>query len=279
MYWEYTGCGMKYVMFILTCAQSFQQAVAIHNCAHVGPFELKSLNHAYLLFLSLLSGAPASLYVPGHNLSHHRHLETKKDVMRTRQMTFRYNILNIALFAPSIVFEIQKNDMHYMRLKWKARDSIVVRFGLEAIATHVLLVWLLCNDFRKALVVYVLPTLIGKYCIISLNMLQHGGCDPTSKYNHSRNFTNTALNYLLYNNGYHTAHHMFPGCHWSKLPIVHARIQSHIHPCLIHGRIRDYIYCLLKQDVCGSPNGHDGNHSMYPCTLAKTDARLRAISS
>ena len=37
-------------------------------------------------------------------------------------------------------------------------------------------------------------------------MLQHKGCDPDSKYNHSRNFTVPILNFFCFNNGYKTQH-------------------------------------------------------------------------
>ena len=64
--------------------------------------------------------------------------------------------------------------------------------------------------------VYIVPTMIGKYLIVTLNMLQHKGCDPESKYNHSRNFTGPILNFFCFNNGYHTQHHI--SLHWSLLP-------------------------------------------------------------
>ena len=40
------------------------------------------------------------------------------------------------------------------------------------------------------------------------------------------------LNFLLFNNGFHTAHHENAGLHWSKLPEAHAKIAQHINPVL-----------------------------------------------
>lgn len=37
--------------------------------------------------------------------------------------------------------------------------------------------------------------------IVTLNLLQHDGCDPQHRVNHSRNFTGPILNYFCFNNG------------------------------------------------------------------------------
>lgn len=44
-----------------------------------------------------------------------------------------------------------------------------------------------------------------------MSIPQHDGCDENSKYNFSRNFVGKWFNFLLFNNGYHTIHHMSPG--------------------------------------------------------------------
>ena len=36
-------------------------------------------------------------------------------------------------------------------------------------------------------------------------------------YNGARNFVGPVINYLTFNNGYHTIHHMYPTMHWSRL--------------------------------------------------------------
>ena len=37
---------------------------------------------------------PVSMFVPGHNLSHHKYLQKPKDRMRTDKLRFRWNLLN-----------------------------------------------------------------------------------------------------------------------------------------------------------------------------------------
>ena len=41
------------------------------------------------------------------------------------------------------------------------------------------------------------------------------------------------LNALLFNNGYHTVHHLKPGVHWSQTPELHAQHVAKIHPSLL----------------------------------------------
>lgn len=45
---------------------------------------------------------------------------------------------------------------------------------------------------------------LAKDMIVTLNLLQHDGCDPHSPVNHSRNFVGPILNFLCFNNGART---------------------------------------------------------------------------
>ena len=48
-----------------------------------------------------------------------------------------------------------------------------------------------------------------------------------------RSFTSPTLNFLLFNNGLHAAHHEKPGEHWSRLRAVHDEIAPRIDPSLV----------------------------------------------
>jgi fatty acid desaturase len=78
------------------------------------------------------------------------------------------------------------------------------------------------------------------------NYEQHVHTDPWSEHNHSRSFDGKVLNFLLFNNGYHGAHHENPGLHWSKLGEAHAEIAPHIHPDLVQ---RSFWWYCFKQFV------------------------------
>jgi fatty acid desaturase len=83
---------------ILLCSINFMVAITIHNTVHCPIFHNKFLNKINFIMLTLAFGSPATGYVPGHNLSHHKHLQTPKDNTRTVKMRFKWNLLNQLLF-------------------------------------------------------------------------------------------------------------------------------------------------------------------------------------
>ncbi len=89
---------------------------------------------------------------------------------------------------------------------------------------------------------FAIPALFAAWSMIFINYIQHVHCDPWSDHNHSRNFVSKLGNFLVFNNGYHTAHHESAGLHWSKLPAAHAKIAHLIDPELNQNSI--FGFCL-----------------------------------
>jgi beta-carotene hydroxylase len=82
------------------------------------------------------------------------------------------------------------------------------------------------------LLAFGIPAFFALWTIMFFNYIQHVHTDPWSEHNHSRSFTGRMINYMLFNNGFHTVHHEKAGAHWSTLPELHAKIAPHIHPDL-----------------------------------------------
>ncbi len=55
----------------------------------------------------------------------------------------------------------------------------------------------------------------------------HVGCDETP-FGFANNALDPRYNWIRNNFGYHTAHHLHPGAHWSQLPRLHEEIAAHI---------------------------------------------------
>jgi fatty acid desaturase len=216
-------------LLMATCFFSFFGAVITHNTIHCPVFVSRTVNRVFQVVLSLTYGAAVSAFVPGHNLSHHKHVQTTRDVMRTTKVRHQWNLLNMLEFAPRVGVAITKNDIAYTKAmrgrhrKWYAQYRLETSTVLAATAVLFVL------DWKKALVYWLIPHVYAAWGIISMNYLQHDGCDIDHRYNHSRNFVSPLVNWFTFNNGFHGIHHDKAGLHWSLTPEAHARIY--------HGRI------------------------------------------
>jgi fatty acid desaturase len=72
--------GLTSVLVWLSLFQlSFMGAVATHNAIHTPLFWSSRLNSLYQVCLSLQYGFPVSVFIPGHNLSHHKYPQQARD--------------------------------------------------------------------------------------------------------------------------------------------------------------------------------------------------------
>lgn len=209
-----------------TCGGAFLGAVATHNAVHSPVFHARWLNNLWQVVLTLTYGHPVSSYVPGHNLSHHRHTETARDVMRTDKARFRVHLFNLLFFTASIGPAIMGAEVSYARFAWSRRPRWTRQLLLETAVMLAALVALLALDWRKTLLYVVLPWQYAAWGIVTMNLLQHDGCDATSPWNHSRNFVGPVINWFTFNNGYHSIHHLKPTLHWSLAPAEHRRLMA-----------------------------------------------------
>ncbi len=89
----------------------------------------------------------------------------------------------------------------------------------------------LCYVNAPIFLFYVLPLYVLTYFITRyVDYLNHYGCDETSDniYEHANNSLSKIFNRTTHNFGYHTAHHVKPGAHWTKLPEIHEEIAGKI---------------------------------------------------
>jgi fatty acid desaturase len=227
----------------LTCLLSFSGAVITHNAVHAPLFRSRALNRAFQVVLTLTYGHPVSSFVPGHNLSHHKHTQSRRDVMRTSKVRFRWHLLNGLFFMFRMGPDIMRADTRYA-LSMRARKPAWFRqFVVEYAVLYGSYGALLLLDWKAFLLYVFLPHRYAGWGIITMNLLQHDGCDETSDFNHSRNFVGRLVNWFTFNNGYHTVHHMQPGLHWSLLPQAHAvRVAPFIDPRLGQPSLLAYLW-------------------------------------
>ncbi|BDS14962.1 fatty acid desaturase family protein [Aureispira anguillae] len=244
---------------IVTAFSSFACAVIVHNTIHAPIFHKKSHNKWFQFVLSLAYGYSVSAYVPGHNFSHHKEVQSDKDNMRTSKARFKWHFLNQLLFFFIVTPDLLKAEKKFVAKMKKDKRDWYNQWLAEMILVNVVRIGLLFVNFPAALLFIWGPHIYAAWGIVGTNVWQHDGCDIEDKYNHSRTFTGGLLNFFLFNNGYHGAHHDRPSMHWSLLPAYHEKnIAPYIHPNLnqknmITYLVKAYIYPGKRVNYDGSP--------------------------
>ena len=229
-----------------------------HNHNHRPTFRSRRLNNAFGHLLTIFYGYPTLMWVPTHNLNHHKFVNRPGDATATWRYTNRHTIWT-ALAYPfmSAYFQSKPIKEYISRVRHKKPRlyrQIVFQyvFWLGTYVALLLLAAFLYHRQRTGMGLYVwglsvlLPAVFSSTAIMFFNFIQHVHTDAWSDHDHSRNFTGRCFNFLFFNNGYHTAHHQNPAIHWSRLKEEHEAIADAIHPSLNE---RNLVWFLFRQYV------------------------------
>ena len=235
-------------------------AVVAHNVLHCPVFESRRSRGAFQVALSCAYGFPVSEYLPGHNLSHHRHLQKHGDTMRTTKSPFlRINALNLVAFFFLVAFDVLRQNRRYIAAMAQRRPKWHRQLVLETVACWTTLALTLALDWRRSVAFVVIPRLFAVYAITTVNLFQHDGCDEDDPLNHSRNFVGRVFNWFTFNSGFHGVHHDQPGLHWTLLPMAHRRrYHGRIAPTLEQRSllvylVRTYVLRARRRRFDGTP--------------------------
>ena len=212
---------------------SFVGATITHNTVHTPVFKQRRWNRVFQVVLTLVYGHPVSMFVPGHNLSHHRFVQTPRDGMRTDKLRWKNNLLNVLLFTTTVTPAVLRENIRYAKTMRTRRPRWFRQLAIEGVSMLAVFVALLLLDWRAFLLFVMIPHQFAQWGIVAINFPQHDGCDADHPYNHSRTFPNPVLNWFTLNNGYHGIHHVHPAMHWSLYPAAHAaELRPHMDPRL-----------------------------------------------
>jgi fatty acid desaturase len=233
----------------VSCYLALACGIIAHNHNHCPTFAKKPANQLFAIVISLFYGYPTFAWIPTHNLNHHKFVNREGDATITWRFTNSHNVLvAITYFFVSSYYQGKpindfiksarlKNRPLYRQIMTQYAAWIGVyaaMLGL-AIALHGVRTGFYVFGFSIAL-----PAFFSLWTIMLFNYDQHAHTDPFSEHSHSRSFTSWAVNFFLFNNGYHAAHHEHPGVHWTKLPALHAEIAPQIHPSLVQRSLAWY---------------------------------------
>lgn len=222
--------------------------VMTHNHNHLRMWRSKLLNELTDIWLTLFYGFPVFAWIPTHNQNHHKYTNGIEDDSRTYRFSEANNLVTLLTY-PSISGYYQQPTVRAYLLN--ARREQPDRFWAavrQIVALVVFTVGALVLDWQKGLLYVVIPQQFGLFAVLVFNYLQHVHADEESEFNHSRNITGWLFNFLMFNNGYHTAHHNQPGLHWSRLPQAHAAIEKNIDPSLNEP---SFFWLILRTYILG----------------------------
>ncbi|MEZ4935725.1 MAG: fatty acid desaturase [Saprospiraceae bacterium] len=249
--WQY-GSDMSQPIWILCYGLQLLMAVIVstivHNHQHLAMWTVKWLNVLTDNFLTVFYGFPVFAWIPTHNSNHHVHVNKEQDYTKTYMASEKNNLLTLLTYPSLSGFKQQKAVGNYFTNLYKENRR---KFYFHLLQIVSLVSWILIAllvDWKKALLYVVIPQQVSLFTVLIFNYIQHIHADEESDFNHSRNMTGKLLNFLLLNNGLHTAHHMSPGIHWSRLREKHDQIAPKIDPRLNE---KNFAWYLLRVYVLG----------------------------
>jgi fatty acid desaturase len=201
----------------------FVASIVNHNHMHAPMFRHHALNVALNILLSLARGHSATGIVVPHNLNHHVHEGSGEDWIAPHFAGRGPGVLRLARYIA-----VASANMAVRR--WAASAPTLPRRWRASALLEKAALWLLVlatlffAGWKGLLLILVLPWLAGLAMLVGVNLLQHEGVREGS-----RDFTGPLTNWLLFNNGYHTVHHLFPALHWSRLPGKHRETAPRAH--------------------------------------------------
>jgi fatty acid desaturase len=193
----------------------------VHNQIHCRIFSRDALNTIWSAWIALAVGHPPTSLVETHCYNHHVHIGGPGDWSRPQNSGFGWGLIRCLRYAVMTAVRMGRGRRApearriTPRLRTRLRVEQSLLYPTAVIA---------CALAPRIFLCFTLPTWIGGTVLfMGVNLLQHDECEPNSKIDHSRDFTSPLLNWFFFGGGFHTAHHLRPGVHWSELAELHAR--------------------------------------------------------
>ena len=195
-----------------------------HHHQHCSFFARSPLaNRTLELIMGLQTGIVGEAWVLHHTLGHHlNYLDQSKDESawknsRGQLMSRLAYTSKVSLMAYPLALKVGKR---YPRSRKKLLQNILLTTLILS-----LLAWI---NWINTLVIFIIPMLVLFVLTINVTYDHHAGLDCDDPYKATYNVTDRWYNFFTCNLGYHTAHHVQCGRHWSELPQMHEEIKDKI---------------------------------------------------
>lgn len=231
--WNWILPQFHWFPYILTMFAAVCVSSMVHNHGHVRMFKIEWLNCLYDYWLTIIYGYPVFAWIPTHNMNHHVYNNKPGDFAPPFIVSEKNNLFTLFSY-PTVSGSVQQKVVfsHIKELR-RSNPRKALYYSSQFVVWLGVLLLAFVMDWKKALLHVVIPQQVALNVVLVFNYIQHIHCDEESKFNHSRNIVSPIMNFFLFNNGYHTVHHMKPLAHWSELKTLHGKVAHQIDPRLI----------------------------------------------
>ena len=267
--------GFNPVIYIIYLFMSVSVSVITHNHNHVRIWKTDFMNMLQDWWLTVFYGFPVFAWIPTHNKNHHKMNNKIGDYTITYRFSEKNNLGTLLTYPTISGFYQQKAIKDYLKGLYNTKKK---RFYLCIAQYAILVMWIgaaLILDWKKALLFVVIPQQVSLFSVLIFNYVQHVHANEESEWNHSRNFTGL-LNFMLFNNGLHTAHHEIAGLHWSEVPAEHKKIEPNIDKALLE---RSFWWYIFRNYVLGLFNNKLKTDSMRLQRIEQERMAMKNIQS
>jgi fatty acid desaturase len=194
-----------------------------HHHQHVATFEVAWMNRALEVVYGLQTGVVSHAWVLHHTLGHHvNYLDQERDESRWKRADG--STMGSLEYAAVVAVTAYGRALAVGR-RFPKQRRIFIAMG---VLTFSIVGALTVARPLPALLVFVVPMAISLFLTAWATHSHHADKPVGSHYVACNNILHRGYNVVTGNLGYHTAHHLRPGVHWSKLPALHARIADRI---------------------------------------------------
>jgi beta-carotene hydroxylase len=220
--WYYVSSFVALVVLsAISILPRITSAMVVHNSAHFRIFNNKISNSIFDLFLYLETGMMTSKFRLHHNIGHHgNYLDPTKDPSTWIWLNGKVmpRLVYISRYFVTHTYFSIRIGLNYR--------SLLKQYIFQQVFFIAAMVSLLIINPINTLIVFLIPMTIVWLAFINFTYDDHVGLFSDNDYEASFSKTGKLVNILIFNNGYHLAHHVEPRLHWSELPDIHKRIND-----------------------------------------------------
>ncbi|WGS47596.1 fatty acid desaturase (plasmid) [Burkholderia sp. JSH-S8] len=222
-YLQVHAIGPMIVCAILLLLPQIAVSTIVHNQSHLGMFKSRALNRFVELLMFLQTGMYTTKFALHHNRGHHLHYRNPRLDPSTWVKTN-----GAAMSRPAyIAHYFFTYNYHVIRIGL-SHPRLLVQCALQAALSYIVLAALIYANPVSAAIFFIAPILLVWLNFIHLTYDDHIDLFSDDHYAASHTKANRLMNLVFFNNGYHLAHHLRPGLHWTRLPEFHRQIEHRI---------------------------------------------------